>query len=147
MESGLADRREEYARVFNDSYERVMNSPERSRNFYMEFYKLLIETSPEAARKFEHTDMNQQIRSLRASVGVLMAYSQNGIRQDHLFRLAERHGPKGVDIQPELYTVWLNCLIDTVRAFDRRFNERVEDAWRFVFSKGIEFMIAHANGE
>ena len=146
MENGLTDRREEYARVFNDSYERVMKSPETSRNFYSEFYRSLMETSPEAARKFEHTDMKLQIRSLRASVGVLMAYSQNGIYSDYLYRLAERHGPKGVDIQPELYAVWLNCLIETVRAFDSRFNERVETAWRFVFSKGIEFMIAHANG-
>jgi hypothetical protein len=42
--------------------------------------------------------------------------------------------------------VWLDCLIETVRQFDPKFNEEVATAWRAVFSKGIEFMTSRHEG-
>jgi hypothetical protein len=65
-----------------------------------------------------------------------------GVQDDYLQRLAERHSKRGADIPPRLYGVWLDCLIETVRRFDPKFNENVAVAWRSVLSKGIEFMTA-----
>ncbi len=98
--------------------------------------------SPEAALKFKNTEMAAQIRMLRASVAILVAYSGSEDHTEYLEKLASRHSSSGVDVSPSLYGVWLECLVETVRRFDSKFSPEVEIAWRAVFSKGIEFMTA-----
>jgi hemoglobin-like flavoprotein len=132
----------ETAMIFNDSYERVINRFGKSGEFFTAFYDLLIANNPEAAEKFRDTDMAKQVQMLHASVAILVAFYGMGVQDDYLQRLAERHSKRGADIPPRLYGVWLDCLIETVRRFDPKFNENVSVAWRSVLSKGIEFMTA-----
>lgn len=56
-----------------------------------------------------------------------------------------RSGPfpekaRKLDIHPELYDLWLECLIETVAEFDDGFRDEVELAWRLVLSPGIVYM-------
>jgi hemoglobin-like flavoprotein len=132
----------ELAMIFNDSYERVLKEFRQGGEFFSAFYDLLIATSPEAANKFRDTDMAKQVQMLHASVSILVAFYGTGLQEDYLRKLAERHSKRGTDIPPRLYTVWLDCLIKTVRRFDPKFNEEVAVAWISVLSKGIEFMTA-----
>jgi hemoglobin-like flavoprotein len=145
--SQRSEQTNELARIFNDSYERVMHEPGgNSDEFYVAFYDLLTATSEEAASKFRNTDMTAQVRMLQSSVTVLLNFFVTSRQDEYLGQLAERHGKRGVDISPELYEVWLECLIETVRQFDPKFNDDVEAAWRVVFSKGIEFMTSRYEG-
>ncbi len=130
----------ELAQIFNDSYERVMNAPGKSGEFFSAFYDLLIATSPEAAGKFRDTDIEKLVKMLHASVALLLAYYGTGTQDGYLRKLAERHSKRGADIAPRLYQIWLDCLIETAHRFDPMFNDDAEIAWRAVFSKGIEFM-------
>ena len=57
----------------------------------------------------------------------------------HLTRIARRHSRAALAIRPELYDLWLDCLIRAVREFDRSFSGETERAWRSVL-RGIEFM-------
>ena len=135
------------ARIFNDSYERVMHAPGgNSDEFYVAFYDLLTATSDEAASKFRKSDMAEQVRMLQSSVTVLLNFFVSSRQDEYLGKLAERHSKRGVDIPPELYSVWLDCLVETVRQFDSKFNDDVATAWRTVFSKGIEFMTSRYEG-
>ncbi|HVO97340.1 MAG TPA: globin [Bryobacteraceae bacterium] len=129
----------EVARVFNDSYDRVMKTPAEKGEFFNAFYALLITSSAEAAKKFANTDFEKQVQMLRASVAVLVSFYGGG-QDDYLQKLAERHSRRGVDIPPALYSIWLDCLIETVGWFDPKFSNGVAAAWREVFSKGIEYM-------
>jgi len=131
---------DELAQTFNDSYERVMNKSAKSGEFFSAFYVLLVGKSAEAASKFRDTDMDKQVRMLHASVSLLMVFYGKDSQDDYLQKLAERHSKRGADIPPRLYSVWLDCLIETVGRFDPKFNADVATAWRAVFSKGIEFM-------
>ena len=135
----------EQARIFNDSYERVMYGPVREA-FFTAFYERLIASSDEAARKFRQTDMNAQVRMLQASIAILLSYYTTGHQDQYLLRLAERHSKSSADISPGLYAVWLDCLLETVRQFDSNFSDQVATAWRTVFSKGIEFMTSRYDG-
>jgi hemoglobin-like flavoprotein len=58
----------------------------------------------------------------------------------HLERIAALHSRAGLDIRPELYDQWLECLIQAVRECDPVFGEETEQAWRRVMRVGIEFM-------
>ena len=84
---------------------------------------------------------------LQSSVTILLNFFVTDRPDDYLLKLAERHGRRGAEIPPGLYSVWLDCLVETVRQFDSKFNEEVETAWRVVFSKGIKFMTSRYDGE
>lgn len=56
---------------------------------------------------------------------------------EYIARLHDRHH---FNIEPDLYDLWLEALIDTVREFDNEFDAEIERAWRSVMSYGIEYM-------
>jgi hypothetical protein len=136
------------AQVFNDSYDRVMHGTDRKRTeFFAEFYNLFIATSEEAACKFRNVDMATQVGLLQASVSILLAFFVTRREDKLLIQLAKRHSRHDLDIPPRLYAVWLDCLIETVRRFDSKFNDNVAAAWRTIFSAGIEFMTSRYQSE
>lgn len=125
------------AELFNDSLERCTASSE----FLDRFYDLFLASSTEVAGKFRHTDFPRQKRMLKASLYmmILMADGKTEIRGD-LQRIAKRHSRTGLDIRPELYTLWLDCLIQAVKECDPRFSPETETAWRRIMEQGIMFM-------
>lgn len=107
------------------------------------FYELFLAASPEVAKKFEATDFAHQRHVLRSSLFLLMLADVEGSPgQALLDRLAESHGPRGLDIRPELYEIWLDCLTLAVEDTDPEFDDEVERSWRRVMEPGIHVMIA-----
>jgi hemoglobin-like flavoprotein len=124
------------AELFNDSIERCSRSPD----FLRRFYELFLASSDVVARKFEHTDFRKQTRLLKTSLYIMMLASGESGRVAHLERLAKLHSRAGLDIEPELYDLWLDRLVQAVGEFDPKFDPEVEAAWRRVLLPGIEFM-------
>jgi len=130
---------EEISEAFQKSYQRTRNHPD----FLGRFYEILLEASDEVREKFAHTDFPKQIRMLKASLLMMMQASFSSIEgQEHMETLAERHSRRDLDIRPELYELWLDCLVEAVKEADPLFDSRVENAWRTVMKPGIEFMKA-----
>jgi hemoglobin-like flavoprotein len=124
------------AELFNDSLERCSSRPD----FLARFYALFLASSETVAKKFEHTDLKKQARLLKTSLYIMMLASDGSERLAHLERLARRHSRTELDIGPELYDLWLDCLIRTVGEFDPKFDQDIEKAWRQMLEPGIEFM-------
>jgi hemoglobin-like flavoprotein len=57
-----------------------------------------------------------------------------------LERIAKLHGRKGLNVQPELYDLWLDCLLRTVKEYDRRYNAKTKRTWYNMMQPGIKFM-------
>ncbi len=128
------------AELFNDSLERCTASDE----FLDRFYELFLTSSREVAEKFRHTDFSKQKRMLKASLYmmILMAEGKSEIQKD-LQRIAKRHSRADLDIRAELYSLWLDCLIQAARESDPRFTPETEMAWRRIMAQGIAFMQSH----
>ncbi len=80
---------------------------------------------------------------LKSSLFMLLeASGRNPPRESvaHLERVAERHDRRHHDIKPEMYALWLDCMLRTVREFDKKFNADVDRAWRQVLANGIAIM-------
>lgn len=122
--------------LFNDSIERCSSKPD----FLRRFYTLFLASSDVVARKFERTDLRKQARLLKTSLYIMMLASDASERVSHLERLARRHSGAELDIKPELYDLWLDRLVQTVKEFDPMFDAQTETAWRRVLQPGIEFM-------
>ncbi len=128
------------AELFNDSLERCTANSE----FMDRFYDLFLASSREVAEKFRHTDFPRQKRMLKASLYMMILTGDGKTNtQENLQHIAKRHSRTDLDIKPELYTLWLDCLIQAVKECDPRFTPETETAWRRIMEQGITFMQSH----
>lgn len=131
----------DFEKVFSESYKRVLGgSTSQENDFFDEFYELFTASSPDVAEKFRHTDMAAQKRMMKQSLIHLLNLFATKRVPDGLTEIARKHSKRGADIPAELYQLWLECLIATVKKTDPRFSDDVELAWRMVCSQGIAFM-------
>lgn len=90
---------------------------------------------------FSRVDMQKQNELIRQGVERLIDFAAGSeTAQQELGRLGESHGRSGLNIAPELYSVWVNTLMDTVRTHDSEADDNVEAAWRLTLRRGIELM-------
>jgi hemoglobin-like flavoprotein len=123
--------------TFSGSLSRCLADP----GFLTRFYELFVGSSPEVAEKFKHTDFDKQKRALSSSLYVMVMAMEGGAPAlAYLERIAEQHGRNDLDIRPELYDSWLNCLIQAVREHDPQFTEELERLWRETMQVGIGFI-------
>ena len=122
--------------LFNDSIERCSCSSD----FLSRFYTLFLASSDTVAKKFEHTDLRKQARVLKTSLYIMMSVCGASEQIVHLEPLAKLHSRAELDIKPELYDLWLDRLVQTVKEFDPMFSLEIDAAWRRVLQPGIKFM-------
>ncbi len=126
--------------AFQKSYQRTRSHAD----FLGRFYEIFLDASEEVREKFSHTDFPKQIRMLKASILMMMqAAIDNPEGQQQMERLAERHSRRDLDVRPELYDLWMDCLVQAVKEADPGFDSEVEKAWRSMMRPGIEFMKTH----
>lgn len=123
--------------IFNESFLRCQTKE----GFIDRFYDLFIASSPQVRAKFKTTDFNKQKMALRASFYMMMLTVQGNTRAHrYLEEIAELHSSRGLDIKPELYDLWLECLLKTVKEFDPQYDEQIGRVWRSLMNQGIRFM-------
>jgi hemoglobin-like flavoprotein len=127
------------AETFLASLKRCLAVP----GFLDAFYERFMGSSDEVREKFRHTDMKRQTGVLADTLYVVAnaVQSQEGsIARGSLPALAARHGRGELDIRPELYDLWLACLVETARAHDPEFEPAVEGAWRETLGAAADYM-------
>ena len=129
-----------------DSFLASLGRCRATAGFLDAFYQRFVASSDEVRAKFAGTDMLRQVQMLEDSLFVVANAVQgeegSPARRD-LPRIAERHSHRDLDIRPELYDLFLECLIVTVRTHDPKFTPEVEAAWREVMGFGIDYMRKH----
>jgi hemoglobin-like flavoprotein len=123
--------------VFLTSLKRCLASP----GFMDAFYERFVASSEEVREKFKGTDMKRQAQVVADSLYVVAnaVQSEKGsLARQQLPRLAARHSRGQRDIRPGLYDLWIECLIETVRATDPQFGPEIESAWREVLLFGAD---------
>jgi hemoglobin-like flavoprotein len=123
--------------LFNDSLQRCTTRP----GFLERFYEIFTASSEEVAEKFKRTNFQKQAILLKASLYLMvLAAWKKPEGHAHLERIAQLHGRNGLDIPPEFYDLWLDCLLRAVKEYDRRFDARTKRAWHNMMQSGIKFM-------
>jgi hemoglobin-like flavoprotein len=123
--------------LFNDSLERCMG-----RSGFLDcFYDHFLASAAEVAEKLKHTNSHKQKGGLKVSLYMMMlAAGGKAEAYAHLERIATRHSRNGLDIRPELYDLWLDCMVQAVKEFDPLFTSETERVWRSMLKPGVEFM-------
>jgi len=107
------------------------------------FYERFVGSSDEVREKFRNTDMKRQAQVVADSLYVVanaVQGEEGSLARREFPRIAERHSRRERDIRPGLYDLWIDCLVETARAHDPRFDPGVEHAWRDVLLFGAEYM-------
>ncbi|MBI1310759.1 globin [bacterium] len=112
-------------------------------DFFDDFYATLSERAPGIGAMFAHVDMQEQNRLIRRGVEHLIDFAQGSAESaGELRRIARTHGRQGLNIAPELYSLWIDTLMETVRAHDPEADDNAEAAWRVVLRGGIDLIIS-----
>jgi hypothetical protein len=111
--------------LFEDSLRRCNADP----GFIDRFYELFLMSSPKVREKFAGTDFVRQKQMLQASLHLLLvAARDDGKRPTPLLdEVAARHGASEMAIGAELYDLWLDSLLKTVKACDAGWSEEDGD--------------------
>jgi hemoglobin-like flavoprotein len=107
------------------------------------FYQRFVVSSDEVRAKFAKTDMMRQVQVMEDTLLVVanaVQGEEGSLARKALPRIAERHSRRDLDIRPELYDLFLECLLVTVRTHDPKFTPEVEAAWRETMGFGIDYM-------
>ena len=124
---------------YTDSLGRCMSRG----GFLDRFYELFLSASDEIRKKFDGTDFRKQKQMLGASFLTMMsAINGDKVAMADLQERAARHSKADLDIKPEWYEVWLNCLIQAVAETDSGYTDAVGVSWRNVMGPGIDFMVS-----
>jgi hemoglobin-like flavoprotein len=108
--------------------------------FIADFYERFMSRSPAIARRFKNTNMSAQKTMLHDSLIYVVDYFLTEKVSDQLHHIARIHSKGERDIAPDLYDVWMDSLMETVRDFDPEYSKDVELAWRMALSPGITYM-------
>jgi hypothetical protein len=110
------------------------------REFFDDFYRSFVASSPAVAAKFVNTDMQKQKALLRSSISLLIMYAGgNALGKAKIQELGKSHSRRELDIGPQMYGYWLASFLDTVKKHDPQADQ---GAWRQVLNLGIEAMKA-----
>ena len=126
--------------IFTDSYERLLDLDETGEIFFSKFYDNFTSASPDVRKKFQNTDMQKQKTALRRSLYYMQDFYVNKQTTDYMQGIADTHSKKDKDISPQLYDLWLETLVATVRELDPKYDRDVGLAWKIVMSTGITYM-------
>lgn len=124
---------------FRASLKRCLSTPD----FLRTFYELFMGFSEEIREKFRSTDFTRQTRVLADSLYAMAVVAQGGSESParaEMDRLSRLHAHDELDIRPELYDVWLDCLIKAARQYDPEFTPALEESWRETLRPGIDLM-------
>jgi hemoglobin-like flavoprotein len=111
-------------------------------DFFVCFYRNFFQNCPGVEPMFAQTDFERQNKLLRHAIGLLLIFpNQPADEPTILSRVAERHGPTDLNIDPELYPGFVESLVQTVAEHDAEFDTAVEDAWRRTIAPGIAYML------
>ena len=114
---------------FRASLKRCLRNPD----FLLDFYTLFMDSSEEVREKFKDTDMKRQAEVLANSLWVMAVVAESAPGSPGwagLPQLAETHDRRHLDIRPELYDRWLDCLVSAARRHDPMFTDSLGDDWR-----------------
>jgi len=119
-----------------DSFHRTCNPA-----FAETFYSILMDADPRIRPLFKNTDFTKQKDLLLRGIFVLLQYAEGkAVGEMAIQRLSELHNRKHMNISPDMYVIWVDCLMKALAEKDSKFSPMLEMQWRRALQKGIDVM-------
>jgi hemoglobin-like flavoprotein len=120
-----------------ESFNRV-----RHKGLAEKFYETLLGADPRIKVMFKNTNFERQRELFVHGVLMLIEYANGkALGEMAIKRLGELHSRRKMNVPPDLYPIWVNCLVETLAKLDPKFSPTLERQWREILQKGIDVMI------
>ncbi len=115
----------------------LTNMPDLTDKFYIR----LLADNEEIQNHFKNTDFTKQRKLLNGAISMVVLFD-SGDETAHrvLSEIRRTHCKKMMNIRPELYKVWEDCLISLIVEADPECNKPIENEWRRIVSKATDFI-------
>lgn len=124
-------------RIARASFDRCCQDP----RFFDLFYATFFAACPAAKPMFAATDFQRQHRLLQHGIGLLFSLNQDMESEPNILtRVADRHGHGDLNVDPAWYALFMQALMQTVKATDPAYTPEVERAWIDATARGIAYM-------
>ncbi|MBN4061296.1 globin [bacterium AH-315-G11] len=110
-----------------------------SKKLVSDFYVRLMAASDDIRKKFEEVDMAEQASLLSHAIvmSFLFIDKNQQVAQKCLDEVRDTHAQNNLNIAPELYDIWLECLLETVAICDPHATDALLSDWHDVMSVAI----------
>lgn len=126
---------EDELKLVSESYQRCLQDAQFISNFYQLFFS---QGGLTVSERFKNTDMKRQMAVLRDSLQYMIMFASGSkIARGKIEDLGYTHDRLHRNITPEMYKIWLSCLLMAIEKADPNFNEALKRAWASVMSHGI----------
>lgn len=112
----------------------------RAEGFFDTFYRFFLASSPEVRAKFANTNMQAQQLLLRQGIMNIVLYAR-GMPDTKLKALGCSHSRKAMNIRPDLYNLWTDALLKTIREHDPEADSATLSAWKEVINQGVAVIL------
>jgi len=121
-----------------DSFDRCR----KSKDFFRDFYESLFEKCPFIRERFP-VDLEAQSYLLREAIDLVLQFPTERCVVGQmpyctLFKVAEDHRNRNID--PKLYDVFLEHLLQMVGANDKKWDQNVLEAWKVTIQPAIDYI-------
>ncbi len=126
---------------FHMSYRRALQTKIEGASFIDSFYSLFLSRSEHAATLFAGIDLIKQKSMILVALALVINPDvvESGPDNELLTGFAIIHQRLGVG--SDLYEIWVNSMLETVKLYDSQYNSEVETAWKVALQVGVEFML------
>ncbi len=115
----------------------------RAAGFAARFYEIFLASDPAVRRKFERTDFTTQRGLLVHGIFSMLDYTEGkGMGKLAIARLAQSHGPRGLDIPSPMFEQWLVACLAALASTDPSWEKALEAEWRSALRPALDAMIA-----
>ena len=127
----------EHHETVQASYDRCLATGD----FFQTFYDIFLAKSPEIASKFAQTDFSKQKNLIKASVAMLVRLGTGNANARRIIeKVGDTHCKQALNIQPELYELWLDSLCEAIQRHDSAYTAELEALWREEMEEGISLV-------
>jgi len=106
------------------------------------FYRIFLERDPRIPERFVSTDWQEQKKLLRQGVNNVIGFYDGSYTAKHVMeRIRHTHGRERLNIPPDLYSHWVESMIEAVRTLDPEFSPTLEQYWREILRSGTNYVV------
>lgn len=105
------------------------------------FYERFLLSDPRLPFMFDKTDFSQQRDLLGHSINLAILFaggSESG--KEGLSKVRKSHSKKELNIPPEIYPLWINSFLETVKEMDNQIDEKVLGEWQEVLNIAVDYI-------
>lgn len=112
------------------------------KGFGEKFYGRFLDADPRIRPLFKNTDFTRQRELLVHAIMMLIEYAEGtALGAMAIKRLGDLHSRKKMNVVPDLYHIWVDCLMKTIAELDPEFSSGLDQQWRKMLQKGVDTMI------